>query len=75
MSVNEEVHRPSVSIERAGALLGVSRRTVYNMLGDGRLEGKRLSTRGRRVYVDSLTPEAREELQRQSRSTGSACGV
>lgn len=73
MDVNEGAHRHSVSIDRVCSLLKVSRRTVYNMLTDGRLLGKRLPTgRGRRVYVDSLTAEAQEELMRQTALRSSA---
>jgi excisionase family DNA binding protein len=44
----------SVSIEKAAQLLGVSRRTVYNRIKDGRLVTLRTPWGSRRVLVASL---------------------
>lgn len=44
----------SVSIERAGHLLNVSRRTIYNRIRDGRLQTVRTLGGSQRVLVDSL---------------------
>lgn len=49
----------SVSIDRAAELLGVSRRTVYNRIGDGRLETIRTLGGSQRVLLDSLQRVAR----------------
>jgi excisionase family DNA binding protein len=49
----------SVSIDRAAELLGVSRRTVYNRIGDGRLETIRTLGGSQRVLVESLAVVAR----------------
>ena len=44
----------SVSIEQAAALLGVSRRTVYYRIRDGRLRTIRTLGGSQRVLVDSV---------------------
>jgi excisionase family DNA binding protein len=44
----------SVSIEQAGRLLYVSRRTVYNRIRDGRLKTVRTLGGSQRVLVESL---------------------
>jgi len=44
----------SVSIEQAGALLNVSRRTIYNRIRDGRLQTIRTLGGSQRVLVESL---------------------
>ena len=44
----------SLSIVRAGEILGVSRRTVYYLIRDGRLQTIRTQMGSRRVLVDSL---------------------
>ena len=45
----------SVSIDHAAELLGVSRRTVYNRIRDGRLATIRTLGGSQRVLVDSLS--------------------
>lgn len=44
----------SVSIDQAGHLLGVSRRTIYNRIRDGRLQTIRTVGGSQRVLVESL---------------------
>jgi excisionase family DNA binding protein len=44
----------SVTIDRAASLLGVSRRTVYNRIRDGRLRTVRTLGVSQRVLVESL---------------------
>lgn len=44
----------SVSIDQAALLLGVSRRTIYNRIRDGRLRTIRTLGGSRRVLVESL---------------------
>ena len=44
----------SVSIERAAALLNVSRRTIYNRIRDNRLQTIRTIGGSQRVLVESL---------------------
>jgi excisionase family DNA binding protein len=44
----------SVSIDQAASLLGVSRRTIYNRIRDGRLQTIRTLGGSQRVLVDSL---------------------
>jgi len=44
----------SVSIDQAGALLNVSRRTIYNRIRDGRLQTIRTIGGSQRVLVESL---------------------
>lgn len=45
----------SVTIDQAAALLGVSRRTVYNRIRDGRLRTVRTLGVSQRVLVESLS--------------------
>ena len=44
----------SVSIDQAATLLGVSRRTIYNRIRDGRLQTIRTIGGSQRVLVESL---------------------
>ncbi|OFW30513.1 MAG: hypothetical protein A3H97_05455 [Acidobacteria bacterium RIFCSPLOWO2_02_FULL_65_29] len=53
-SVESRIGR-SVSLDHAAALLGVSRRTIYNRIRDGRLQTIRTRGGSQRVLVDSLT--------------------
>ena len=57
---NPQVGR-SVSIEQAAALLGVSRRTVYYRIRDGRLRTIRTLGGSQRVLMDSV-----EEMRSES---------
>lgn len=50
----------SVSIDHAAELLGVSRRTVYNRIRDGRLLTIRTLGGSQRVLVESLAHAARD---------------
>ena len=60
----------SVSLDHAAELLGVSRRTIYNRIREGRLQTVRTLGGSQRVLIDSvqgefrgarLTPSARRE--------------
>jgi excisionase family DNA binding protein len=44
----------SLSIDRTAALLGVSRRTIYNRIRDGHLHTIRTPGGSQRVLIDSL---------------------
>ena len=51
----------SVSLDHAAELLGVSRRTIYNRIREGRLQTIRTLGGSQRVLVDSMTePRDRE---------------
>jgi excisionase family DNA binding protein len=45
----------SVSLDHAAELLGVSRRTIYNRIREGRLQTIRTLGGSQRVLVDSLS--------------------
>ena len=45
----------SVSLDHAAALLGVSRRTIYNRIRQGRLQTIRTLGGSQRVLLDSVT--------------------
>src|SRR6202521_4996428 len=45
----------SVSLDHAAELLGVSRRTIYNRIREGRLQTIRTLGGARRVLLDSIT--------------------
>ena len=49
----------SVSLDHAAELLGVSRRTVYNRIRDGRLQTVRTLGGSQRVVLDSVEAEVR----------------
>ena len=52
---------PSVSLDHAAQLLGVSRRTIYNRIREGRLQTIRTLGGSQRVLLDSVqdgTPAA-----------------
>ena len=51
----------SVSLDHAAELLGVSRRTIYNRIRDGRLQTIRTLGGSQRVLLDSLTSAPREQ--------------
>ena len=46
----------SVSLDHAAELLGVSRRTIYNRIRDGRLQTIRTVGGSQRVLLDSVQP-------------------
>jgi excisionase family DNA binding protein len=55
----------SVSLDQAAELLGVSRRTIYNRIREGRLQTIRTIGGSQRVLLDSLTePHATEPRDR-----------
>ena len=58
LSVSEAGFEPrigrSVSLDHAAELLGVSRRTVYNRIRDGRLQTIRTLGGSQRVLLDSV---------------------
>ena len=56
----------SVSLDHAAELLGVSRRTIYNRIRDGRLQTIRTIGGSQRVLIDSVTDgrDAAEDRRR-----------
>jgi len=62
-SVSEQSVAPrigrSVSLDHAAELLGVSRRTIYNRIRDGRLQTVRTLGGSQRVLIDSVHGEFR----------------
>jgi excisionase family DNA binding protein len=57
----------SVSLDHAAELLGVSRRTIYNRIRDGRLQTIRTIGGSQRVLIDSVT-DPREPADDRRRS-------
>jgi excisionase family DNA binding protein len=57
----------SVSLDHAAELLGVSRRTIYNRIREGRLQTIRTIGGSQRVLVDSMS-EAKEHDAEPPRS-------
>ena len=53
----------SVSLDHAAQLLGVSRRTIYNRIRDGRLQTIRTVGGSQRVLVESVPPKYARALQ------------
>ena len=60
----------SVFVKEAAALLGVSRRTVYCRIKDGRLQTVRTACGSQRVLVDSIATLLREEWSLRLRDRG-----
>jgi len=58
----------SVSLDHAAALLGVSRRTIYNRIRDGRLQTIRTLGGSQRVLLDSVHEDRRQTADTPSRS-------
>jgi excisionase family DNA binding protein len=65
-SVEPRIGR-SVSLDHAAELLGVSRRTIYNRIREGRLQTIRTIGGSQRVLIDSMS-ETREHDVEPSRS-------
>ena len=61
-STQETAHEPrigrSVSLDHAAQLLGVSRRTIYNRIRDGRLQTIRTLGGSQRVLIDSVQAQS-----------------
>jgi excisionase family DNA binding protein len=49
--------RKTVSIARAGELVGVSRRTIYNWIADGKVQYVRTAGGSVRIFADTLWRE------------------
>ncbi len=64
MSTSSKLPQPrlgrSVSLDRAAALLSVSRRTIYNWIRDGRLQTIRTLGGSQRVLLDSVEVRDRQ---------------
>jgi len=59
----------SVSLDHAAQLLGVSRRTIYNRIRDGRLQTIRTPGGSQRVLLDSVQVIRRQAAERPGRSS------
>jgi excisionase family DNA binding protein len=58
----------SVSLDHAAELLGVSRRTIYNRIRDGRLQTIRTLGGSQRVLLDSVQEDRSHVADMPSRS-------
>jgi excisionase family DNA binding protein len=58
----------SVSLDHAAQLLGVSRRTIYNRIRDGRLQTIRTKGGSQRVLLDSVQVVRSQAADRTTRS-------
>ena len=71
-SVSEAGFEPrigrSVSLDHAAELLGVSRRTIYNRIRDGRLQTIRTLGGSQRVLLDSVQEDRSHGADMPSRS-------
>jgi excisionase family DNA binding protein len=57
----------SVSLDHAAELLGVSRRTIYNRIRDGRLQTIRTLGGSQRVLLDSVQDDRSQAADMPSR--------
>ena len=57
----------SVSLDHAAELLGVSRRTIYNRIRDGRLQTIRTLGGSQRVLIDSVQEDRSQAADMSSR--------
>jgi excisionase family DNA binding protein len=55
--------RRSVFVEEAAQMLGVSRRTIYYRIAEGRLRTIRTACRTQRVLVESIERLRREQFE------------
>ena len=60
----------SLMIDQAAELLGVSRRTIYYRIREGKLATIRTMCGSQRVLVDSLHALLREEVALRARAVG-----
>jgi excisionase family DNA binding protein len=58
----------SVSLDHAAQMLGVSRRTIYNRIRDGRLQTIRTLGGSQRVLLDSVQDDSAAAAAAQARS-------
>ena len=58
----------SVSLDHAAELLGVSRRTIYNRIRDGRLQTIRTLGGSQRVLLDSVQEDRSQGADMPSRA-------
>ena len=73
-TVREVLHRmvQSLLLEQAAELLGVSRRTVYYRIREGRLRTVRARCGSQRVLIESIEELLREQSERaRQRAVGS----
>jgi excisionase family DNA binding protein len=56
----------SVFVDEAAALLGVSRRTVYYRIREGRLRTFRTRCGSQRIFIDSIEELLREEAAKRA---------
>jgi excisionase family DNA binding protein len=59
----------SVSLDHAAQMLGVSRRTIYNRIRDGRLQTIRTPGGSQRVLLDSVPVGRGQAAERPTRSS------
>jgi excisionase family DNA binding protein len=59
----------SVSLDHAAQMLGVSRRTIYNRIRDGRLQTIRTPGGSQRVLLDSVQVVRSHAADRTTRSS------
>ena len=57
----------SVSLDHAAQLLGVSRRTIYNRIREGRLQTIRTLGGSQRVLLDSVEEDRHHAIEPQAR--------
>jgi len=60
----------SVSLDHAAELLGVSRRTIYNRIREGRLQTIRTIGGSQRVLVDSMSEGREHDVDSRSDNPG-----
>ena len=65
----------SVTIDQAASLLGVSRRTIYNRIRDGRLRTVRTLGASQRVLVESLFELGFRPQAFSTSASGASLGV
>lgn len=54
--------RRLVNIAQASAIVGVSRRTIYHWLHDGKVEYKRTASGSVRIYEDTLWRDSSQNM-------------
>lgn len=67
MTTEEMIQRKTMSVNQACELMHVSRRTLYNWMGDSKVEYIRTAGGSRRIFCDTLWKDSNDSTPNDSR--------